>query len=153
MLKELLPKGYTEIPLRLTSVGIFEIEVNIDGIDAIFFLDTGAANTVIDSGFAITSNLELADTDMIGGGVGTSELGLHKISVKNFIAGNCRLKNFELYAADFKHVIESLRKKGITDPIHGVLGADVLIPYKAIIDYGDQKLYLKMRKRKVAASE
>ncbi|HEY8690064.1 MAG TPA: hypothetical protein VIM07_12580 [Chitinophagaceae bacterium] len=58
------------------------------------------------------------------------------------------IPSFDLYATDFQHVKDSLAKKGITESCDGVIGADILIRYNAVIDYKKQKLYLKQKKKK-----
>src|SRR5438132_13183557 len=123
MMKEILAdEGYMEIPLIKTLVGIFEIEVNIDGIATKFLLDTGAANTVIDSEFAIEHDLQLSETNIMGGGIGTSELSVHKKQIQDFKMNDFVLIDFELYAVDFKHVKQSLKNKGVDDPANEVVG-------------------------------
>lgn len=144
MIKDILiKKGYKQIPLNKTIVDVFELEVSIDGLVTYFLLDTGAGNTVIDIGFARINNLEFSETDIIGGGVGTSKLGIHKKKINNLKLNGFAIKDFQLYGADFKHVKDSLIKKGIQNPANGVLGADVLIKYKAVIDYENECMYLK----------
>lgn len=54
-----------------------------------------------------------------------------------------KIPSFDLYATDFQHVRDSLAKKGITEPSTGVIGADILIQYKAKINYRKKVLYLK----------
>ena len=136
-------KGYTKIPLHLNSVGHLELGVEIDGISTVFLLDTGAGNTVIDIGFAKENLGEFASIEMQGGGVGTSSLGLFHRQVDVFKIAAIELREFDLYAADFQHIKDTLAKKGISEPANGVLGADILVKYSAIIDYKKQQLYLK----------
>ena len=136
--------NYKKIPLTLTSAGHLETEVTIDGIKTNFLIDTGASNTVIDIDFATNNLLEFAPIKMQGGGVGTSELNLFHKQVDVFKINNFEIPSFDLYATDFKHVRESLAKKGISEPSTGVIGADILIKYKAKINYKKKKLYLEM---------
>ena len=106
-------------------------------------LDTGAGNTVIDIAFAREHIGEFAGIEMQAGGVGTSTLELFHRQIRSFKIDSVELKDFDLYAADFSHVKDTLSKKGITEPANGVLGADVFIKYSAIIDYDKKRLYLK----------
>src|SRR4051812_45665671 len=98
--KILTNEGYIEIPLLETLVGLFELHVKIDGIKTKFVLDTGAGNTVVDSAFAKENDLIMMDTDIMGGGVGTSSLTVHKKHVDLFQIADFSLTNFELYAVD-----------------------------------------------------
>lgn len=136
-------KNYTEISIRLNAIGHLETAVTIEGIETIFVVDTGASNTVIDIGFANDNLMEFAPIEMQGGGVGTSQLLLFHKEINLFKINDFEIPSFDLYATDFKHIKDSLTKKGITEPCNGVIGADVLIKFKAVIDYGKIKLYLK----------
>jgi hypothetical protein len=136
-------KDYKQIPIKLNAIGHLEVEVKIDDIKARFLVDTGASNTVIDIGFAKENLLEFASIDELGGGVGTSQMALFHKQVDLFKINDFEVPSFDLYATDFTHVKDSLAKKGITEPCHGVIGADILIKYKAKINYNKQKLYLK----------
>lgn len=138
-------KNYTQIPVRLNAIGHLEVDVRIDDIKARFLIDTGASNTVIDIGFAKEKLLEFASIEELGGGVGTSQMVLFHKQVDLFKINDFEIPSFDLYATDFTHVKDSLAKKGITEPCHGVIGADILIKYKAKINYKKKKLYLKGR--------
>jgi hypothetical protein len=136
-------KKYTAIPIKLNVIGHLEVEVTVDDIKARFLVDTGASNTVIDIGFAKDNLWEFASMEEMGGGVGTSEMQIFHKQVDLFKINDFGIPSFDLYATDFTHVKDSLAKKGITEPCHGVIGADILIKYKAKINYKKKKLYLK----------
>jgi Predicted aspartyl protease len=134
---------YIKIPIKLNAIGHLEVEVNIDNIKTRFLVDTGASNTVIDTGFAKENLMELASMEELGGGVGTSEMKIFHKQVNLFKINDFEIPSFDLYATDFTHVKDSLAKKGITEPCNGVIGADILIKYKAKINYKKRRLYLK----------
>jgi hypothetical protein len=136
-------KNYIKIPIKLNAIGHLEAEVTIDSIKARFLVDTGASNTVIDIGFAKENLLEFASINELGGGVGTSQMVLFHKKVDVFKIRDFEIPSFDLYATDFTHVKDSLAKKGITESCDGVIGADILIKYKAKINYKKKRLYLK----------
>ena len=138
-------KIYTKIPVKLNAIGHLEVEVKIDTVKACFLVDTGASNTVIDIGFAKENLLEFASIDEMGGGVGTSQMALFHKKVETFKINDFEIPSFDLYATDFTHVKDSLAKKGITEPCHGVIGADILIKYQAKINYKKKRLYLSRK--------
>lgn len=141
-------KNYSETPFIITSIGHIEVDVNIDGVSTSFLVDTGASNTVIDVGFAKDNLLEFTSIGEQGGGVGTSQMVLFHKQVNLFKINDFEIRSFDLYATDFQHVKDSLAKKGVTELCNGVIGADILIKYKSLIDYKNQKLYLKQKKNK-----
>jgi hypothetical protein len=136
-------QDYQSIKLRATDFGHLEIPATINGIEVLLLIDTGAASTVIDIAFAQEHGIELIDTAIRGGGVGTSDLVIHE--VKEALV---RLNGFEfppltIFAADLSHVKQSLADKGETRLPSGVVGADILRNYDALIDYPNLALYLK----------
>ena len=56
--------------------------------------------------------------------------------------GRWKNKSFGLVIFDMSHVNEALRQYK-AKPVHGIIGADVLIKGKAIIDYANFCFYLK----------
>lgn len=139
-------KKYIKIPVRLNTIGHLEVEVTIDNIKTVFLIDTGASNTVTDIGFAKENLFEFTALEEQGGGVGTSQMDLFHKQVKLFAINDFKISDFDLYATDFQHIKDSLAKKGITEPCNGVIGADILIKYKAKINYKKGLLYLRHRK-------
>ncbi len=135
--------NYLKIPFKMTPVGHLETEVSIDGIKTKFLIDTGASNTVIDIDFAKSNLFEFTEMGEQGGGVGTSQMAIFHKKVKLFTINDFEIPSFVLYATDFTHVKETLAKKGITEPSTGVIGADILIKYKAKINYKKKMLYLR----------
>ena len=138
-------KSYLQIPVRITSIGHIEVDVNIDGIDTSFLVDTGASNTVVDVGFTEDNLMKFVAIEQRGGGVGTSQMILFHKKINLFKINDFEIPSFDLYATDFQHVKASLAKEGITEPCNGVIGADILIKYDAVIDYKKEKLYLKKK--------
>ena len=70
-------------------------------------------------------------------------MDFYKLQPKLLEISGFNLHDPVMYAMDFQHVKQALISKGIENPAQGVIGADILITHKAIIDYGNQKLYLK----------
>lgn len=140
-------KKYKKIPLRLNSIGHLEVEVVIDKTRTTFLVDTGASNTVIDIGFAREKLFEFSAIGEQGGGVGTSSMELFHKKVRRLSLDDFSIRDFDLFATDFSHVKDSLAKKGITEIVDGVIGADILMRYNAIIDYRKMAMYLREKKK------
>ena len=65
-----------------------------------------------------------------------------QIATKNHLQlGNWKNRDFDLVIFDLSHVNEALTQYKVK-PVHGIIGADVLLKGKAIVDYYNHYLYL-----------
>jgi len=118
------------------------MKATINGIAGTFILDTGASNSCV--GFEGIQHFELtaADSDTKAAGAGGVGM-LTQTSLKNTLKlSRWSTENFGLVIFDMSHVNEALRQYKAR-PVHGIIGADILMEGKAIIDYYNQYLYLK----------
>ena len=139
----LTKRGFTNIPLKANVVGHFEVEAKLNGVPIVLILDTGASGTVIDIGVANLMELDLKLQDTQGGGVGSQKMDIHSFQAKSLVIGSMELTEIEIYAMDLSHARASLSERGADGEIHGILGADLLIPCEAVIDYAEKTLFLK----------
>ena len=67
-----------------------------------------------------------------------------QIAEKNTLQiGTWKAVNFSIVIFDLSHVNEALLQQK-AKPVHGIIGADVLLQGKGIIDYANQYLYLNI---------
>lgn len=106
-------------------------------------LDTGASRTVFDHTRLQESfpKLEILPLDSLTTGLGTSSFPGSVAELPSFGLGKLVLKKLEVVVLDLSHVNHSYQKLGL-EPIDGVLGSDLLMQFKAIIDYGKAHLTL-----------
>ena len=142
-LKKLLSKkGYLKIPLHSTGTNHFEISVKINGIKGRFILDTGASSTCIGLDKIDFFELTSEDSEIKAAGAGATDMET-KISTKNKIEiGEWKKKKIKIVLFDLVHVNKALVAHN-AQPVDGILGADILIKAKAIIDYPKCRVYLK----------
>lgn len=135
-------KGYTRIKFKLSKTQHLLIKGKINGIEGNFILDTGASNSCV--GFEGIEHFELSATDSDTKAAGAGGTGmLTQTSLKNKLKlGRWTSKNFGLVIFDMSHVNEALRQYK-AKPVHGIIGADILMKGKAIIDYYNHCVYLK----------
>ena len=135
-------KGYTRIKFKLSKTQHLLIKGKINGIEGNFILDTGASNSCV--GFEGIEHFELSATDSDTKAAGAGGIGmLTQTSLKNKLKlGRWASKNFGLVIFDMSHVNEALRQYK-AKPVHGIIGADILMKGKAIIDYYNHCVYLK----------
>jgi hypothetical protein len=122
----------------------------LSGRDTTVLLDTGASTTVVDVETARAMGLGLAPLSETGGGAGAARLDLWKLDVELELEGRVVTPAEGIFAMDLSHVIAALKARGVNPPAV-ILGADVLIPRRAIIDFGERALYLRERIDAIAA--
>lgn len=140
--KLLKKKKYVKIPLTLTETNHFAIAAKINGVKGRFILDTGASNTCV--GFDKIERFKLTseESEIKAAGAGATNMET-LISTKNRIKiGKWQKKKLQIVLFDLVHVNEALTSHK-AKPVDGIIGADVLIKAKAVIDYGKRCVYLK----------
>lgn len=142
-LKKILKrKGYVSVKLKRTVTNHYEVKAVINGFRGRFILDTGASNSCVDFSQDSYFNLQVTDSKTLASGAGATDMQT-KNSTKNTIyLKNWQFFNFNLVLFDLTHVNTALEKHNASK-VHGILGADILQKGKAIIDYKNDKLYLK----------
>jgi predicted aspartyl protease len=139
----LLQQGYTKIKLKFTKTNHFEIKATINGVKGLFILDTGASNSCIGFNSIKNFNLEIVDSAVKAAGAGATDMKT-KLSKKNVIKiGKWRKDKIALILFNLTHVNTALTNHN-SNPVDGIIGADILKKGKAIIDYQKKYLYLKL---------
>ena len=138
----LLLQGYIKIKLRFTKTNHFEIKANINGIKGRFILDTGASNSCIGFDSVKDFNLKVEDSEVKAAGAGAVNM-LTQLSKKNVIKiGKWKKEKVALILFNLTHVNTALTNHN-SNPVDGIIGADILKKGKAVIDYQKKYLYLK----------
>ncbi len=137
----LYENGYVRVKLKKTATNHFEVKASINGIKGRFILDTGASKSCVGVDDLDYFEMNGEDSEHKASGAGPSEIDT-LISKKNIVQlGRFKLKKFVLILISLEHINAALKKQG-ADPVHGIIGADVLLKGKAIIDYNKKYLYL-----------
>jgi predicted aspartyl protease len=142
-LHEVLKKEkYKKIKFKVTKTQHLSIKAKINGVSGTFILDTGASNSCV--GFESIEKFELTSKNSKTKAAGAGGTGMKtQISKHNLLQlGSWKNTDFSLVIFDLSHVNEALRQYK-AKPVHGIIGADILLEGKAIIDYFNHYLYLK----------
>jgi predicted aspartyl protease len=142
-LHEVLKKeNYKKIKFKVTKTQHLLIKVKINSVLGNFILDTGASNTCI--GFESIERFSLTAKKSKTKASGAGGTGMRtQVSANNLLQiGSWKNPDFGLVIFDLSHVNEALEAYK-AKPVHGIIGADVLLEGKAIIDYFNHYLYLK----------
>ena len=137
----LAEQGYVRVKLKKTITNHFEIKARINKTRGRFILDTGASKSCIGIEDAEDFKLLTEESEHKASGAGPSEIDTMMSRKNTLEIGKFRLKRTELILIDLQHINNALEKQN-ADPVNGIIGADILIKGKAIIDYDKKYLYL-----------
>jgi predicted aspartyl protease len=135
-------KKYKKIKFKVLKTQHLLVTAKINDVKGTFILDTGASNSCV--GFEEIEKFELfaENSETKAAGAGATGMAT-QISKKNKLQlGRWKSENFNLVVFDMSHVNEALISYK-TKPVNGIIGADILLEGKAIIDYANCFLYLK----------
>ena len=135
-------RGYQKIKFKVSKTQHLVMKARINGVLGDFILDTGASNSCIGFDYVAHFGLEAKASSTTASGAGGTGM-LTQISEGNVLKmGRWYTDDFTLVIFDLSHVNEALLSYK-AKPVHGIIGADVLLRSKAIIDYSNHLLYLK----------
>ncbi len=134
-------RSYKKIKFRITKTNHLLIKAKINGEPGNFILDTGASNSCVGFDNIEQFKLSASDSPTLAAGAGAIDM-ITKISTKNCLSmGRYKNNDFNLVIFDLTHVNQALEQHK-SAPVHGIIGADILIKGKAIIDYSEKTLQL-----------
>ncbi|GGB79752.1 hypothetical protein GCM10007424_19900 [Flavobacterium suaedae] len=135
-------EGYKRIKFKISKTQHLLIKGKINDVEGNFILDTGASSSCV--GFECIEHFGLLAADSETKAAGAGGLGmLTQTSVENSLKlGRWKSKDFGLVIFDMSHVNEALQQYK-AKPVHGIIGADILLEGEAIIDYSNKCFYLK----------
>lgn len=142
----LINQGYVRIKLKKTITNHFEIKAKINGIKGNFILDTGASKSCVGIEDSDHFNLMTEESDHKASGAGPSEIDTLMSNKNKIDVGKFKIKKASLILIDLSHINKALEKQE-ANPVKGIIGADILIKGKAIIDYNKKYLYLLNKKK------
>jgi len=142
-LQALLKKNdYIKSVFKLSKTQHLMIKAKINGVEGNFILDTGASHSCVDFEFEQYFRLTTQESKTKVAGAGATGMP-SKISEYN-IAEIGRWKAYQISVVlfDLNHVNQALLQAKLK-PIHGIIGADILLEGQVIIDYPNRNIYLK----------
>jgi hypothetical protein len=138
-------KGYKKIPFKVSKTQHLLIKATINGIKGNFILDTGASNSCIGFENVAYFNVSSKASKTTASGAGAVGMETHLSESNTLKLSRWETSDFTLVIFDMSHVNEALRQYK-SKPVHGIIGADILLSGKAIIDYYNHYLYLIHKK-------
>lgn len=135
-------KGYKKIKFKLSKTQHLLIKAKINGVEGSFILDTGASNSCIGFESVNFFNLIAQDSPTKAAGAGATGMYTQMATNNSLQLSRWKSDQFQVIIFDMSHVNLAL-KQYKAKPVHGIIGADILLKGKAIIDYYNHYLYLK----------
>lgn len=136
-----------EIPLEILNLhedGFhLLVEVVVYGKTFKAVLDTGASKTVFDKTILLEhiSEEDLLLSDKLSTGLGTNTMESFTIRITDFLIGNFHITELEATVLDLSsinHAYETMEFQKVI----GVIGGDILMKNRAVINYGNLTLSL-----------
>ena len=142
-LQSILKKNnYKKINFKVSKTQHLLVKATINGVTGNFILDTGASNSCV--GFECIELFQLKAGKSKTRAAGAGATGMFTQVAKNnqLKIGRWKEDAFHLVIFDLSHVNQALQEHK-AKPVQGIIGADILLDGKAIIDYYNHCLYLK----------
>jgi predicted aspartyl protease len=134
-------ENYRKIKFRITKTQHLLITAEINGVKGRFILDTGASNTCVCVRNVDLFQLYAKDSKTKAVGAGASDISTQISHNNSLKIGKWKSNDFNIVIIDLSHVNEVMFQSR-TKPVQGIIGADVLIKGKALVDYANHYLYL-----------
>ena len=139
---------YSVIPLQIIDLQQdgFHPLVNIAlfGKPFILVLDTGASKTAFDETLLLQAHEQaiLTTSDKLSTGLGTNTMVSSTAVISDLYIGTFLVDTFEAAVLDLSTINIAYGQLGYPEVL-GVLGGDILMKYKAVINYGKHVIKLK----------
>jgi predicted aspartyl protease len=120
-------------------------KAKINGKNARILIDTGASRSVFDQERILlyVNDNSFVQNEKLSTGLGTNSMPTSSITLKSFIIGDLKIDNLQAILLDLQHVNVTYGTLG-HEAIDGVLGNDILLKHKGIIDYNKKTLKLRL---------
>jgi hypothetical protein len=133
------------IPLKLINLQDdgFHLLVEIVVFKQKYFavVDSGASRTVFDKSIIETHLSESELSEEINAATLFTTTTTVQATIPKLKIGKLSLKNYHTVAFDLQTVRDTYEQFGFP-PIYAIIGSDILLRHKAIIDYGEMTLKL-----------
>ncbi|GAC1304843.1 MAG: hypothetical protein NVSMB24_12870 [Mucilaginibacter sp.] len=145
-----MDSGKTPVTVPLIIIDLHEdgfhplVEISVFGKPFLVVLDTGASKTAFDHALLIQANsgTDIIVSDHLSTGLGTNSMASSTATIHDLYIGSLLITEFEIAVLDLSTINVAYRHLGHPEVL-GVLGGDILMKYKAVIDYGNRTLGLQ----------
>ncbi len=135
-------KKYKKIKFKVLKTQHLLVKAQINGVKGNFILDTGASNSCVGIDKIEMFSLDAKRSKTKASGAGATGMDTQIAKNNSIKIGSWQNQEIHIVIFDMSHVNEALQNYKVK-PVDGILGADVLLKGKAIIDYSNHCLYLR----------
>lgn len=119
------------------------VKAKIDGHPLNIVLDTGASHSCFDLSFIqnLKPDINMEDNDGLNVGVGASDFESKLSTIHNLKLGRFLLPDYDVVLLDMSNInnaYEAMKKP----LVHGIIGSDFFVRYRAVIDYDQKTLFI-----------
>ena len=138
----------TSVPLQIIDLdadGFHPLlEITVFGKPFTVVLDTGASKTAFDKTLLeqADENAAINNSDKLSTGLGTNTMASFTATIDDMRIGSLNIPAFEVAVLDLSAINIAYAQMGHPQVL-GVLGGDILVKYKAVIDYGKRVIKFK----------
>jgi predicted aspartyl protease len=134
--------GLRSVPIRVSETYNLYVDAAINGQPARLMVDTGAFATLLHRGFVRRLHLPLHETEFSSSAVNLKQRGVQIARIRRLSVGSVDIVGKDVGVVDLEGLIHSDLLRG-SQPVAGLLGAEILRTHHGIIDFGTRTLYLK----------
>jgi len=134
-------RNYKPIEIHKYKTGHLYVDIILNGVEGKFILDTDAGKTVIEEKKKKIFEIISCESDKTATGAG-GEMSIQISENNNLKIEHYKIENLQIILMNLDHINNAFKNLGL-DEVDGVIGSDILISGKAIIDYTNMVLFLK----------
>jgi predicted aspartyl protease len=135
-------RGLRGVPIRVSETYNLYVDAAINGEPARLMVDTGAFATLLHRGFVRRLHVPLHETEFSSSAVNLKQRGVQVARIRRLSVGSVDIVGKNVGVVDLEGLIHSDLLRG-SQPVAGLLGAEILRTHHGIIDFGTRTLYLK----------
>lgn len=138
----LADKKYKKTKFKILKTQHLLIKAKVNAVPGLFILDTGASNSCLGFEAVEKFNLQTQHSTTFAASASSNDMFTRASKGNTIQLSTWKKKDFSFVLFDLNAVNTALSSFGVKE-VDGIIGADVLLQGKAIIDYPNQYLYLK----------
>jgi predicted aspartyl protease len=135
-------ENYKKIKFKVIKTQHLLLKAKINGVSGNFILDTGASSSCVGFEGIEWFGLKATKSKTKASGAGATGMYTQIANGNKLQIGSWKITEFEIVIFDLSHVNQALIEHKSTK-VQGIIGADILLKGKGIIDYYNHCLYLQ----------